>query len=702
MKSFNKKEFLFLFTITLCLCASSVMLYHELFLSGKNRTGEQVGTITYKNKFAEQKPGGTTLWTALSQNAPVFNKDTIRTGEGSTAIIYLNNKTEMTLNEESMVFIDVQKNEPSITLTSGNIALDGINNQQTIHLNTPSGQISVKGGSLKIQDSEAGFNIQLLDGTTELTSGSSGETITLGKNGNYDIETNTSTLPDFSLSHPQDGAVFVSVSADAEISFSWEDNRSDLTTDPQGQALLIAGDSAFKKIVHTLAGAQTGIRLPLAGGFYYWKIAGSPEIRTFTILQGKRPKPLSPVDKIFIHVESPLTIPFFWTRVEEADLYRVEVYMKGASPTPLYSRISGQNNLSFDFLATGEYFWKVFALFGPDQIEFPSTENSFSIIDGSLAPPEINETTLQETPTVSAHSIGEGKIIASWKPVANAKRYNVAVSTDPAGKSIVLLSETSLNSFHLKTVLPEGNYYVAAQSLSGEIRSSFSAPLKIEVVPLSNIFPLEPAEGETIPASKNPVRFSWDDANGGSRYRLQVSTSRDFQTLVVDAATKKSATTTVLPEGSVGLMYWKAVLLDSNGLTVAETKISTLIIDQAIPPPVPISPIRGEQLDVNTLDKLVFKWVDREEPYTYTIRFFRMSGGIKTLINQWETEDSSLLLSDISNLSLDTFAWEITAVSKTEEDVRQESDPVISYFKIIQKKPLSVPTIKLMTSKGEY
>jgi len=105
---------------------------------------------------------------------------------------------------------------------------------------------------------------------------------------------------------------------------------------------------------------------------------------------------------------------------------------------------------------------------------------------------------------------------------------------------------------------------------------------------------------------------------------------------------------------------------------------------------------------VNTLDKVVFTWEEREEPYTYAIRFFRMTGGIQTLVGQWETLENSFTLTDISNLALDTFAWEITALATTGEGSRQQSEPVVSYFKIIQKKPLSTAKIKLMTSKGEY
>ena len=85
------------------------MLYRDIYLSGASSSGAQVGTVTYKNRYAEQKNTGSNLWGALAQNAPVFNEDTIRTGSGSSATIHLDNKTEITLGEDSMVFIDLSR-----------------------------------------------------------------------------------------------------------------------------------------------------------------------------------------------------------------------------------------------------------------------------------------------------------------------------------------------------------------------------------------------------------------------------------------------------------------------------------------------------------------------------------------------------------------------------------------------------------------
>lgn len=698
MKLLNKKELFFISIIFVCLCTSSAMLIYDLFFAEKIRTGEQVGTISYKNKSAEQKQGGSSLWMSLALNAPVYNKDTIRTGRESTAVIHLNNQTDLTLSEESMVIIDIIKNTPTIQLNSGFLAVS-TTDTSPVNLKTPSGNIAIKGGSLKIQESQSGYTIQLIDGKSEITTDSSSTPVKMNKNDTFDIQTQKASQPEVILVLPQQNAYIISEESHKNMTFRWE-KRQDLLE--KNSQLLIAKDKNFTDIEYKATGIESEITIPISEGIHYWKVSNSNEIRAFTIKKGQEPTIFSPSNELFTLVDQPVLVHFSWSKVEGAELYEIEIFKKDSPSVPVYSKTTPQKNFSTPITENGLYVWKVSALYGIEKQKFPSQESNFTIIDGTLASPEIivANNGVETQSKMSILALQEGHPIAFWNPVDNAQKYSVIISSDPESKNILLSKTTPINSVKLEKPLPEGRYYVSVQAISGNTVSEFSPPTSIEIIPIKPLQPVFPQSDSKIYSSNQPITFRWKDENNGSNYQLLISSKKDFSSILIDTKTNKVYSEIILPKDIYGTLFWKVLLLDSSK-TIAETPIQNFTILEAIQAPVPLSPILGEKLDVNNLDKLVFKWERQKEPRMYSINFYRMTGGVQSLISSWKTKERSLILTDISNLNLDNFAWEIRCETIDSEDTRI-SPKVISYFSIIQEKTLDVPTIKKMTSKGEY
>ena len=171
MKSSKGSDILIVSLISLSFLASSLMLYRDVFLSGKSASGEQVGTVTYKNRYAEQKSTGTNLWGTLAQNAPVFNMDTIRTGSGSSATIHLDNKTEITLGEDSMVFIDLTDRKATLRHSGGSLVIDSSPDSSPVTLQTASGDVTLSGGKLQVSDSADGVRLAVTVGKVRIKNG---------------------------------------------------------------------------------------------------------------------------------------------------------------------------------------------------------------------------------------------------------------------------------------------------------------------------------------------------------------------------------------------------------------------------------------------------------------------------------------------------------------------------------------------------
>jgi hypothetical protein len=708
MKFLSRNEILFLSGISVCLGSSAAMLYRDMTGPGKTGSGVQVGTITYKNKFAEQKPGGSTLWTALEQNGPVYNKDTIRTGPGSTAIIRLGDSAEMTLDEESMVFIDMKDKSPRLRLSSGILSLASQDQRREVLLETPSGNVSVKGGTLKVQESGDGYSLRLLGGEAEIRERPDAAATTMEKNGNYNIASRVSEESGPVPLEPADGELIITDGKAASVSFKWDTPVPKEAAAAPDVRLLVAGDRAFAKPEFDLSRPETGTSLVLAEGTHYWKLSDSGEIRRFTVIKGMSPKPLSPVGRNILHAGAPVAVSFSWTTVREAGLYRLEIYDSRNPAKPLAARNTTQTNITVDISGTGDYTWKAVALIGAGGREFPSDEADFSLIKGNLETPDAGGGGPSGGIRMSSFALEEGAPLASWKSVSNAKAYEVILSSDPGGKSVLLKKTTGINSLKLDDPLDAGDYYLTVRAVSEAGSSDVSAPVKIGIFAPRPLIPLEPAQDQKTAVEGKPLRFVWKDENGGSRYRLSVASDPAFISPLAEITAKKTSAEAALPPETSGILYWKASLLDKAGKIIAETPVSSFSLTGTIEAPVPVSPVRGVRLDLNTLDTLNFAWKpSRKSPASgdrilYRVRLYRMTGGIKTLISDRQTDGDTLRLTDLSNLALDNFAWELTAETRTASGDLLTSPPASSYFSIVQSKPLSVPKIKKMSSKGEY
>lgn len=704
MKLLSKSELLFVMTIIALFCFSGTMLVYDSFFADKFRTGEKVGTITYKNKFAEQKPGGSTLWTSLIQDGPVFNKDTIRTGPGSTAIIHLDNKTQITLNEESMVLINLIKKDATIKLTGGTVLIDSEKNDGSVKLQTRSGDLTVQGGHLQVKDTAAGVKLQVKGGSSQISRGTNSTPVLLEQNKNYDVSTAKATPMDVILRTPNTGAILVSAADETNIAFAWDDLTPTGTTSSKTHTLLVSKDTNFTNLEYSRDNASSGTILPLTEGIHYWKLSDSPETGWFTIKKGERPKIISPINERFPRLDTPISVGFTWRKTSDTDLYRIEIYKEPAATTPLISKILDRTTAMFQISDEGTYSWKIIALVGPNQTEFASPSEEFSIVNDKLATPEFSGT--GRTPgavlQLSTFAAGKGKPITGWYPVPNAEKYTVRISSDPEGKSAAADYSTRSTFLTLTEPLSVGNYYLAVQALSGIYSSDFSNSLKLEIIPIIPLVSIAPLPEELIPLAKKPLLFSWKDPNNGSRYRLLVAQTSDFSSPLVAQDTDKRALAAQLPPGVTGKLYWKAMLLDDTDSRVTETPVGSFRIEKIISPPIPEFPIRGENIDVNTLKNITLRWRQDAQPRQYTVHLYRMTGGLKSPIAEWTTTENTLVISDFSKLALDSFAWDIAAQETDPDGSTITSQPVTSYFRIIQKTRLSVPKIRRMTSRGEY
>jgi|GEM_PF-2140881 len=716
MRSLTKRDILFLALLSGCFFACGGLLARDVLMAGRVRGGEQVGVITYKNRYAEQKVSGSALWASLSQNGPVFNRDTIRTGPESTAIIYLNDKTVINLEEESMVYINVSKTSSRISLAGGSVEVGNTGGGKAVTLETASGEVQLTKGSLMARENPGGeVSLRARQGTAEIRT--TGEAVSLSPETVLNLATQDLSEAEFVPLGPSVDSVLVVSETPSPIDFTWKGAVTGGGTGEAGEPveLLVSRDPSFDRPLVRERDPASGISVPLAEGRYFWKLSSSPDSIPFRVVRGRAPEPASPVSRDFVTSASrPVNVSFSWSRAGEADLFRIDVWKSGEADKPFISTEVNQRKVSLEIPGTGDFTWTATALVGPERVPFTSSPATFSIRDGSPPAPVV------ETAPISGLALENGRAAASWPAVEGADRYEVILSRDPAANDVVMETSAPANFLTLTDPPESGTYYLSVRSVSGDLASPWSPPAPVDIVKTEPIVPLAPANGAVVVlAEGETLAFSWKDRNYAGNYRLVASRSEDLSNPFVDETVQRERLSAKIPGDVSGPLFWKVtavgksasantpagtagIAADATEASTARSPVIPFRIARPLEPPKPVSPVRGKQFDINSMKALVLEWERQDRPYLYTVRLFRMTAGIPGLLGEWSTEDNRIEIKDLSLLAIDTFAWELSSVERTEGEDGEISAPITSYFKIVQKKPLAIPKIRTMKVKGVF
>jgi hypothetical protein len=440
MKSSNRGGVGFICaTVVTFLSASVLFVYLSSFRNSVD-VGKPVGSITFKAGKAEQKVRGNPVWVGLSRDEPVYDRDMIRTAEGSQAVIRLENETEIILNEDSMVLISIEDKNTKIRVTGGSVLVDSARTDAPVNLETRDGTVSVTKGSVLLKDSGGGVKVELKSGAAAVVKDNA--KVDLSDATRYDMASaKVERLRVIPTSPAEGQSVFVASDSTA-IRFAWQiADRANAGSAAEPQTLTVAKDSSFREVEYQSSVEGPFADVVLGTGGHYWKLSGNTSSQWFTVQKVAAPKQISPVGASFSFLESFPVIPFSWAKTAAASTYRLEVYAREDGTSPVYSRTIDEKNIALDSLGAGDYSWKVVAICGPDRVEIPSDSANFSVVRGTISPPSLPET----LPSVSRFALLRGQALASWTKVDTAARYEVIFSADAAGVSEVSRMMTDRN-----------------------------------------------------------------------------------------------------------------------------------------------------------------------------------------------------------------------------------------------------------------
>lgn len=175
-------------------------------------------------------------------------------------------------------------------------------------------------------------------------------------------------------------------------------------------------------------------------------------------------------------------------------------------------------------------------------VEFSSTHGVLLVDEGSGAMADMDSMSdkaiklLEPPQPLNLPSFfGDPANRIAFTDVPGATAYYVVLSTDRDGKAVVRQAEISPNEPFVFRDLADGSYFLMASSIGEQrLQGAFSEPVEINV----RRKPLPPAC--VVPAKdqqllEGPMQLRWYNVIGAANYQLQLSQSRDFETIAVDS-----------------------------------------------------------------------------------------------------------------------------------------------------------------------
>lgn len=693
----SKSDF-FTTTIGLTILALlGYLLYSDITAGSGPGNTKPIGKITARRNVAERKYSNRVIWGEILKNATLYNYDTVRTADQSEASIRLNDGTEISLSENSMILLSLSESEVDIKFIQGTInAKQDTTSGTARKVNIESGEsrVALKNGDVSISQ-ERGDNIQMTvnRGTATINTGK-GEKI-INEKQNIIAGKDSVRLFDLTirLTAPENNAYIDSNNKQTPVNFSWEAPRGGYDT-----SIDIANNSAVSNPLISKKVKGAAHALALQDGIYYWRVNAvnketgkieSSEIRMFTILNNKPVQLISPSNnaEIKFHDDKPM-IGFLWSKNESVSRYKLIVSGKTDMSSPVINTDVGGNRISINDLGPGKYFWKVVNLDETDRVKniSESTVYTFAVSKTEkLEPPQPVYPT--EDRTIHPLSIIQKGLTFNWTRDPAIKETEILLAEDRDLKKVIFKKGIVENNIRFSGKLAEGNYFWGLRGLMKDgTKTDYSSVRRFKVLQSGSIALIEPQNG-TIIINKNfdkgaGVDFSWSRTELDGKYRLQVSRNRDFKPMMKEAIV--SDLSTVVPGIAEGLYFWRVALVDDKRAEMMSSQVNTFEVMSLLENPVAISPLEGSSVDMLKKDTLNFYWKPVKGANYYRIGLYQIRGLIHYSIATLETKNNFYVFSELTKLDVGKFLWTLQAIDidPAANRVKRKSEEIKMNFNI--------------------
>ncbi len=578
----------------LVITACSALLYADYAMRIETGGAKRIGAITFKKKDARRKYQSQVIWEDLGRDSPVYNNDTIRTAELSEAVIKLTDGTKITIDENSMILLELSGQGINIDFSHGTISADrgDVGNQDAARINIKSQDAVVSLEKADVKLSRAGdkeLDVTVTEGKADVRTGKEEKLIqkdekaTITRNAGAQVS-RLKLRPLF----PRDNAAVVTAATAVPVRFAWSAARG-----VTGVFLELARDGKFTRGLVTRAAVHDSFTENLGEGSYYWRLRGFDgtaaaveysDVRKISVFRDTPVGLLYPANNEIIPYSINLPIiNFRWRENRLASGYILEISRDSSFKKIEHSVATPLMEISVDRLEAGTYYWRVRTTAGEvSSGTGMSVTSIFSINRIAAASPP----TLISPPDgrrVSPSMFGKkGSRLFSWSADGQARQYEFTIGTDRDLRNVIVSERVAGNVYSLRDSLKPGRYYwrVGALSDSGS-GGAVSATSSLLVVPVDAVIPGDPVVTGTVSAGPDDkrasIRFPCAAGNFKGVRRVDLARDREFLNRVGSVTTVKDYA--VIANIPAGAYYWRVCLYDDDLSQIGESEARQVFVN---------------------------------------------------------------------------------------------------------------------------
>jgi hypothetical protein len=346
-----------------------------------------------------------------------------------------------------------------------------------------------------------------------------------------------------------------------------------------------------------------------------------------------------------------------WSNVPNSKSYRLQISTESS-----FSSIAiDQSNLTetklklLNLKENTTYYWRVRASNDSGNGAYSQT-GSFTTVSFDVVP----EVTLLLRPANNS-TVNPLGIRLEWEPNPTAEFYTLQVSTssDFSNTANYIINEEGLTNtnYYIENLNSNKTYYWRVRAYNRKSTdyhsSTFTLNTSSFTVTPSNTKLISPANDANIFSTS--IKFTWEEPIAKS-YRLQVSTSESFNTLVsnISGITTTSYTVSNLIRNTQ--YYWRVIPSNEvgTGKPSEVRKVRSASSSSSITAPKLTSPIDKSTIPSNNL---VFNWENQPNSAFYRIQISTSSSFSSFVVNQTNIQGTSFEIPKLNDNT--TYYWRV-------------------------------------------
>lgn len=519
----SKEEWQILGGLLLIIFVFSGLLYYDLNKKQSFGNRQIIGLVTFKKNVVQRKFDSQVTWAQVEKNSPLANRDTVLSSDFSDAVIQLNDGTEIQVDENTMLFLEMSGKNTNINFSDGSIKIKkGSSGDLTIQSKDKT--IDVEKGDIKLEKSkDRNLNLYVNEGTATVKDGKSSKQIGKEQQAEFGKDGVSVKNTVISLVSPENQKTeYIS---SRSVNFKWKKN-----SEIKSSSIEISKRRDFSGKTRKIDSGNSSATISLEDeGTYYWRVVGInektnqkeySETRKLTVFKKDELKLLSPLDGSVVYFSSSLPkIDFNWKGFAREGGYKFQI-SKTQSFSEIFRSVDVKSNyFSIDSLQEGKYFWRI----------------------------------LSKSVTGSEEKSATRQLII-------AKRAAESPQTEEQGKKD--LAESSQAKDKSKKDLREPS----SKDLSKEKKSNLDPKTK----ETKTMKAISPVNSEVDVAKEKAIRFKWSKQEGAKSYIVKIYDlqKKNMKPVFQEEVNSTNLTFTDLSLLGEGNFAWTVYAKNSSGENV--------------------------------------------------------------------------------------------------------------------------------------